>query len=246
MNSIDTRGSTTVATTTDGQLFALMAERGEAAKEAWAEFYLRYVDHLRKLVCRIRGLPQAGINDLVQETMIQAYKAAHTFRDADMLDTETSRRRALAWLCRIARNLHWSMLRQQKSALVDNLAHQEGSDDSQLSVKGRRLFPGEVYRKIQEAENKVAGEDDGNDDQISLHRSLLRDALDALTERERDILIATYEHYERGQKQQRLPKAVVDKICETHNISPANLRQIRKRALEKIEQYVDAHMPAES
>lgn len=244
MDAAGTRSTTTISKATDGELFARMAELGSTAKEAWAEFYQRYVGDFRKLVCRIRGLPQAGVDELIQETMIQAYKAAHTFRDGDISDAEVARRRTLAWLGRIAHNLHWSMLRQQRGVLIGNLPQHNGEDDSQLSTKGRRLSLGELHREIKDAEGVVL--DGGNDEHISLRKRLLREALDSLTDRERDILIATFDHHERGQKQQRLPNAVVKEICETYNISHAYLRQLRKRALEKIEQYVDAHMPAES
>lgn len=244
MDSTDTRGTTTISRATDGELFARMAERGPAGKDAWAEFYQRYVGDFRKLVCRLRGVPQAGVDELVQETMIQAYKAAQTFREVEASDSGVARRRTLAWLGRIAHNIHWSMLRQQRGVLVSSLPPQDGEDDSQLSIKGRRLSQGELHRAIKDAEGVVSGS--GNNDHISLRRRLLREALDTLTDRERDILTATFEHHERGQKQQRLPNAVVKEICETYNISSAYLRQLRKRALEKIEQYADAHMPTES
>lgn len=244
MDSTDTRGTTTVSGAADGDLFSLMAGRGPAGKEAWAEFYRRYVGDFRKLVCRLRGVQLAEVDELVQETMIQAYKAAHTFRAGDVSDAEVARRRTLAWLGRIAHNLHWSALRQQRGVLVGSLPRHDGEDESQLSAKGRRLSPGELHREIKDAEGVVSGDD--NNDPVSLRRRLLREALDTLTDRERDILIATFDHHVRGQKQQRLPNAVVKAICETYNISSAYLRQLRKRALEKIEQYVDAHMPKES
>ncbi len=244
MDLTDTRGTTIVNKATDGELFARMAERGLAGKEAWAEFYQRYVEDFRRLVCRLRGVPQASVDELVQETMIQAYKAAHTFRNGDVSDAGVARRRTLAWLGRIAHNLHWSMLRQQRGVLVSSLPQQDGEDDSQLSTKGRRLSPGELHREIKDAEVVISG--GGNDNQISISKRLLREALDTLTDRERDILIATFDHHERGQKQQKLPSAVVKEICETYNIKSDYLRQLRKRALEKIEQYVEAHMPTES
>jgi RNA polymerase sigma factor (sigma-70 family) len=238
-----TSESTGMGEATDGELFALMTRKGDEGKEAWAVFYTRYVSDLCRLVCRVRGLPNGGVDELVQDAMVQAYKAAHTFRADDSLDGEASRRRTLAWLGRMARNLYWSMLRRQKGVTVGSLPGQE-EDGSRLSAKGRPLAAGELYREVQATEDRVAGVTAV--DAPSLRRRLLREALDALPERERDIIIETYEYYERGQKQQRLPKQVVDKICRTHGIRPDHLRQLRKRAQEKIEEYVNARMPAES
>lgn len=243
-DSKDTDDPTGMGEATDGQLFALMTRKDDVAKEAWAVFYQRYIGDLRRLVCRVRGLPQASIDEMVQDTMVQAYHAAHTFCADDSLNDERARRRTLAWLGRMARNLYWSMLRQQRGVTVGGLPEQENGDGSRLSTKGRPLSAGELYREIQSSEDRVAGEP--SVDERTLRRWLLREALDTLSERERDIIIQTYEHHERGQKQQRLPEKVVTRLCETHGISPTYLRQIRKRAQEKIQQYVTARMPAES
>lgn len=243
-DSKETSDQTDMGGATDGQLFGLMMRKGDEGKEAWAVFYRRYVGDLRRLVCRVRGLPQGAVDELVQDAMVQAYKAAHTFRPDDSLDPEAARRRTLAWLGRTARNLYWSALRRQRGVLVGSLPGQEEEDGSRLSAKGRPLAKGEVYREVRAEEDKAAGTP--ADEEPSPRLRLLREALDTLTERERDIITETYEYYERGQKQQRLPRQVVDKICRTHGIRPDHLRQLRKRAHEKIEQYVSARMPAES
>jgi RNA polymerase sigma factor (sigma-70 family) len=242
MNSTDTFGTTIISKATDEELFAQMAKRVPAGKEAWAEFYHRYVGDLYKHLFRRRTVPMASVEDWVQETMIKAYWDAHNFQAEDTLDAEAARRRTLGWLGRIARNLYLSTLRQQSP--VDSLPQQDGEDDSQLSTKGRRLSPGELHHEIKDVEGVVSGS--GEDNHISPSLGLLHEALDSLSDVERDILIATFEYYQRGQKQQRLPHAVVEEICETYNISPDNLRQVRGRAIKKIEQYFDAHMPTEN
>jgi RNA polymerase sigma factor (sigma-70 family) len=239
MFSTLTPSNTSIGKATDRELFVLMAERGPASNEAWADFYNRYVKDLYRVVCRLRGVEQARIKELVQDTMIQVYVAAHTFQTGDVSDAEISRRRTLAWLCCIAHNLHWSTLRQQKGTPVSGLSRQDGEDDSQLSTKGRRLYPGELHREVKEAEDVVCG--DSNDDRISPCMMRLREALDSLTERERDILIATFAYHKRGEKNQRLPNAIVKELCDRYGISRAHLRQLRKRALLKIEQYIFAN-----
>lgn len=236
MFSTGTRSSTNLNKATDGELFALMAERGSASEEAWAEFYERYVKDFHRLVCRVKGIPQARVEGLVQDTMIQAFGAAHTFREGDVSSAEGKRLQTLAWLCRIANRLHWSALRRQEGTFVGSLSQQEGEDGSQLSTKGRRLSRGELHREIKDVEDVTSGVVD--DEYVSPLRRRLREAMDLLSERERDILAATYAYYKRGQEKQRLPNAVAKEIREKYGLSPANFRKLRERALSKIERYV--------
>lgn len=245
MNSLQTGGSTTVSDATDEDLFARMAARGEDDREAWAEFYRRYIDDFRKLLHR---LPQGRSDELAQEAMIQAYARAHTFRADAGLGADASRRRTLAWLSRIARNLYVSGLREQKGVTVGSLTGEDGEGALRLNEKGRLLSRGELHRELRELEDRVTGDANDNGEEVSDSQRSLQEALDALTERERDILLATYEHYDsaKPQQQQRLPPAVVEEICKKHDINPDNLRQIRKRANQKLARFVTTHSPTES
>jgi RNA polymerase sigma factor (sigma-70 family) len=240
MDSKNTRGTTIITKTTDGELFALMVKQGDAGEEAWAEFYIRYVGDLYKRVCRLRGIPQASVAGLVQETMLKAYDEAKSYKSIDASNARVASY-TLAWLSSIARNEYRDMLRKQRGVLVGSLPQQDSEDDSQLSTKGRRISRGELHHEIKDAEDVIYGS--SNEEPISLHRRLLREALGTLTEREQSIVVVTFDYHERGQKQQRLSNAAVKELREMYNISSANVRQIRRRAIEKIERYVTAHMP---
>lgn len=232
MNSLQTGGSATVGDATDKELFTLMAARGDEDQEAWAEFYRRYIDDLRKLLQR---LPQGRGDELAQEALIQAYERANTFRSDEALDADGLRRRTLAWLGRIARNLYVSSLRGQRGVTVGTLTGADGEEALRLSEKGRLLSRGELHREIKELEDNAVGIAE-EDDEVSDYQRALQEGLDALTQRERDILIATYEHYDsaKPERQQRLPPAVIEGICQRHGINLDNLRQIRKRAYQKL------------
>lgn len=243
MDSTDPRGTTIIGKATDGELFALMAEQGPAGEEAWAEFYQRYVGDLYKRVSRLEVVPQPLVEELVQETMIKAFKSASTFKEKEVSDAKVARRRTLAWLGSIANRTHLSMLRRRRGVIVGSLPQEDGEDYSQLSTKGRPLFPGELHREIKDAEDVASGS--GNDAHISPNMRLLLEALDSLTERERYILVVTYEYHQYGQEQQRLPYTVVKEISERYHISHDYVRKLRERALEKIKKYVDAHRPKE-
>jgi RNA polymerase sigma factor (sigma-70 family) len=217
----------------DKELFALMAARGVEDREAWAELYRRYIDDLRKLLLR---LPQGRGDGLAQEAMIQAYERASTFRSDETLGADASRRRTLAWLGRIARNLYVSGLRGQRGVTAGTLTGADGEEALRLSEKGRLLSRGELQREIKELEDKATGVAGDDEDEISDYQRALQEGLDALTQRERDILIATYEHYDsvKPERQQRLPPEVIEEICQRYEINADNLRQIRKRAYQKL------------
>jgi RNA polymerase sigma factor (sigma-70 family) len=182
----------------------------------------------------------------MQDTMVQAWKSAHTFQGGGDGDPDGARRRALAWLGRIARNHYWGT-RRRKITLVNDAIEQEDEDENAShkdEPRSRRL--GKLHHEIEKAVNLVADVVESGADADSIHRQLLREALVTLTDRERDVILTTYEHYEPGQQQQRrLPKEVVAEICSKFTITPENLRQIRKRTDAKIRQYVTEHMPAE-
>jgi RNA polymerase sigma factor (sigma-70 family) len=106
----------------DDELLAEVARRKlepDAAHRAQAEFYARHVRYLYGVLQRhpdrLLQLAGASAEDIVQETFHRAFERAHTFSidDAeDPLDEERLRRRARAWLGRIAQNLLADHLRR--------------------------------------------------------------------------------------------------------------------------------------
>jgi RNA polymerase sigma factor (sigma-70 family) len=226
----------------DGHLFALMERRTNEGREAWGEFYRRYVADFYRLVSRLRGLSETEAEELVQETMIQAYKSAHTFRAVEGIEPEASRRRTLAWLGRIARNIHYERLRGQKINLIVDAERQ--ADERSAPYGEHQISRTELHRRIRESEEAVAGLAHEAGTSISAERQLLRDALAQLPERELDILVVSYEYYEQGEIHPHLPKAVVAELCARHGVSSVNLRKIRERARKQVAQYIEAHSPA--
>jgi len=230
----------------DAELFALMARRGDDWQEAWAEFYRRYVSDFFRLVCRLRGLTNAGAQELVQETMLQANRSARTFQVVEGQDGEASRRRTLAWLGRIARNLHYEKLRRQQNPPATSSEREVSSDGSSATaVEEPKISRGALYRRVREAQDAVARIARSSNVPVSAERQLLRDALTTLTEKELDVLLVSYEYYERGEEHPHLPRAVIAELCERHQISPAYMRKIRERARKQVWQYVRENSPAE-
>jgi len=94
----------------DAELFAtIVAGSAEAARAAQRALYRRHLRYLYGVVHRRREklvqLAGLSVDDLVQDTFQRAFQRAASFRAEPELDPDRQRRRARAWLGRIAQNL---------------------------------------------------------------------------------------------------------------------------------------------
>lgn len=69
----------------------------------------------------------------------------------------------------------------------------------------------------------------------SINVKILNQALNQLKPEHKEILLALYNYQEEGKK---TPTEVLDVLCETYGTTRDNLRQIKKRAEDKIKEYV--------
>lgn len=246
MKSAKTGADSTLGEAPDGRLFALMARRDEEGRNAFTEFHRRYIADFHRLVCKRRGLSDAAADDLVQETMLQAYLAAATFEARDDLDPAGRRRWVLGWLSRIAQNLYYGDFRKQKVTLVSSSETQVNSESASPPVSEEtEISYAELQHRIHEAEDAVAGIPHAAEEQVSPERQLLRDALSTLGEREREIFLLSYEYRQPGEEHPHIPKAVIDELCDRYGITPAYMRKLRERARKQVLDYLQANSPAE-
>lgn len=201
------------ANDSDADLMVYMAMKDEdpvAARDAWGEFYARHAGYLQA-VCQcaygdILG-GDTGVGDLVTETFRRAFERSHQFVAPDGVSPEHLRHLVRAWLGRIAQRLFQDVLRSRRRLEV---VHVEAEAWEQ--VPAPEPEPGPPAERVER----------------------VRQALSRLSEREQLVMRVTFQWYQPGQAQQRLPGAVVDDLAATLRTTPENLRQIRRRALEKI------------
>ncbi|HVJ15501.1 MAG TPA: sigma-70 family RNA polymerase sigma factor [Polyangiaceae bacterium] len=209
----------------DADLLARVAGRDRdalAARRAEAEFYARHARYLYAVLLRRAKAPLAlegsEVEDLVQETFYRAFQRAHTFDRGQALDGEELSRRARGWLGRIAQNL-----------LADWLSgrHEVAASPFLETVPGRDV--------------------DAPPSSRSPRVRLVQEALDQLSERERDVLRVSALYHRPGEEHQRLPNAVAAELAARWNTSSENVRAIRSRAMKKLRDYLGAHdaVPAE-
>lgn len=211
----------------DGELLAAMAADDDLSYSAFNIFYNRYFDDLHSFTFRVVGLLDADRFDLVQETMLQAYRAAATFKEAEEGDANQKRRRTVAWLGKIATNIHREKYRRQKGTEFESL---EKENQETVEVPSEKISSGELVWRIRENEDKILQDFSSNGHAGSTPRKIMREVLAELSEREREILLATYEEFDFQKPNQHLSQEKIDEITERYGISSKNLKQIRYRA----------------
>ena len=66
-------------------------------------------------------------------------------------------------------------------------------------------------------------------------KKILNDALSLLSERDREILLTCFLYQEENK---HLPDEVLSELSNRYSTTPANIRQIKKRALDKIKAHI--------
>ena len=205
----------------DAELLERVSQRSSdarAARDAEAEFYDRHARYLYGvLLQRVRrplALSGREVEDLVQETFFRAFARANSYSAGDTWDQDSQRRRSRAWLGRIAQHL-----------LADWLA-----DAREVSAS--------PYL------DTLAEPEAGPPSSRSPKLRLMREALDTLTERERDVLRVAALYFRPGEEHQRLPNDVSAELARRWQTTNENLRAIRSRATKKLKQYLEARLTA--
>jgi RNA polymerase sigma factor (sigma-70 family) len=205
----------------DAELLGRVSRRAQdaaLARKAEAEFYDRHARYLYcVLVQRVRrplALSGREVEDLVQETFYRAFDRAGTFNSGEAWDADSERRRTRAWLGRIAERL-----------LADWLA-------------GSREVAASPYL------DTLAEPEAAPTSSSSPKLRLLREALDTLSERERDVLRASALYFRIGEEHQRLPNEVSAELARRWQTTSENVRAIRSRATKKLKQYLEARLAA--
>ncbi|HYQ16607.1 MAG TPA: sigma-70 family RNA polymerase sigma factor, partial [Polyangiaceae bacterium] len=190
----------------------------EAARAAEAEFYERHVEYLYAvLVSRVRrplALSGREVEDLVQETFFRAFARAETFSAGDVPDEDSERRRSRAWLGRIAQRL-----------LADWLAD------------AREISASPYLETLTEPEPAPPSS-------RSPKLQLMCEALDTLSERERDVLRVAALYFRGGEEHQRLPNQVSAELARRWETTSENIRAIRSRATKKLKVYLETRLAA--
>jgi RNA polymerase sigma factor (sigma-70 family) len=186
------------------------------AREAWGYLYIRHHRFLMRLSMANHGylLGREGVKDLVQEAFMKAFDRAATFDHTEICDGPSQEKKLRAWLLRIIANLVNDRYRgQPEASFTDEL------DESNLVA------------------DPPEAEDAESPD--SLRLDLLKSGFRSLSDIEQTVLRGTMFWWRPDQPHQRMPHAALSQLCEQTGKSAANIRQIRLRAVKKLQEYVN-------
>ena len=179
------------------------------ARDAWAEFYRRHAEYLYS-VCRKHAKGLGGdeaAQDLTAETFVHVFdSAAASFRPQQSDDTDSTRRHVRAWLGTIAHNLACNAYRGNRLDECDI-----GQDQLNSIPNPGREFDSEKSQRL-----------------VSLMETVL-------SERERDVLRITSHYIDFQNANRKLPGEVLDDLGRQWGITRENIRQIKSRAIRKLE-----------
>lgn len=88
---------------------------------------------------------------------------------------------------------------------------------------------------LDEIGSKEYYDDEESDEIITPQKKILADALNTLSEIERGVLM-TYFGYQQGRK--HLPDCTLKELCDYYKKTSDNIRQIKKRAMDKVKDYI--------
>jgi len=205
---------------TDADLLVYMtmaADDPACAQAAWAVFYQRHVEYLYRVCLRayrdVLG-GEAAVADLIADVFRAAYENARKFDPAGVESPERLTLRTRAWLGWIARRMVQDLLRGRGRLRTRTIELERWQE---LPARDRTTSP------------------PSHDEQ------LVRQAVLALSNREQLVIRVTFQWYQPDMRHQRLPNAVAAELANTLGTTPENLRQIRRRAMRKIESYLSLH-----
>jgi RNA polymerase sigma factor (sigma-70 family) len=210
----------------DFELIRRMADHGldsSEAREAWSFFYIRHHQFLRRACSSRHGylLGLAGVKDIVQDAFINAFNGAQTFDHAEQCGAPEQELKCRRWLLAIAHNLVRDRYRGQPEVRLVN--------DAELEA--------------------LAGVSDGDPGQIEAPQSerlrLLKSGFELLSDAEQTVLRATMLWWQADRQHQRMPESAMQQLSKQIGKSPDTIRQMKLRALRKLEKHVNENLENE-
>jgi RNA polymerase sigma factor (sigma-70 family) len=208
----------------DFELIRRMADQKAdfaAAKDAWGRFYVRHHPFLLRVCTSDHGylLGRDGVKDIVQDAFLRAFDGAATFDHREACETVVQERKLRGWLSRIAENLVRDRFRGQPEVCI--------VDESEIDRLDCAL-----------GGNPVEGQDPESE-----RLKLLKSGFALLSDLEQTVLRVTMFWWQPDQQHQRMPNAAMLQLSQQVGKSPQNIRQIRLRAMRKLQRHVNENSP---
>jgi RNA polymerase sigma factor (sigma-70 family) len=195
---------------------ALKEDDRQGAEKAFAVFYNRYRNYLYTVVRNACKSWKMYGDELVQavhqNTFLTVFEKAESFLQIEEVPTDRQEKRMKSWLGRIAEREMYKLLRELKG--------EKEKIDYHDNLTNLENYDVEI--KSQKSDDFLLAEK----------------ALNSLKERDRNILV-TYLMFEDGNK--NLPGSEIQRLADMWDVLPDNMRQIKKRSLEKAKKYIETY-----
>lgn len=214
--------------TSDEYLLVMMA-RGDTSSEeagmAWQEFYKRHQSYVSNVIYRVSsswaGITDVDKRDLVHEVFIKVFEKSASYKSKNLEDLKQAKGQARAWISQIAKNLAFDLLRNRQGLIS------ESYEDEQIR---NELEKAQLQKEKESSSSATPPEN-------STHQSLF----DGLNAKERKVLAVYAHHCDPSSKQLTIPDADLEALAQEINTSKSNIRQIKKRAVDKIKKNAEDH-----
>ena len=205
---------------TDQNLLRLIASgTSEQRDGAYIAFYQRHAEYLFAICYDLANRYKFGFfdeKDLFSLTMSKARESADTFKPEADTGAEESQNAADAWLGGIAKRVVFDLIRRIPKCVALDPQWLDGEDGPDgLAIRT----------------NDVFDEDETEDVR------LIREAIDTLSQKEKEVIWAASQFYRR-RNHQHTPTDDLEEIVDHLGITKDNFRKIKQRAKAKILQFV--------
>lgn len=191
----------------------------EKRRRIEVQFYNNYASDIYKIIiqkCRMFPSADELAKDIMQETFIKAFKAIEKFSFPAKSSPKDHRRIIMKWLILIARN----NFNKEYARRVNESSYNEID----------KIIGDPTYKNLKDNNERI-------DDLITNPLRLkLQNALTLLSEKELHIII-TYADESCINSNRHLSDKSLKYLCALYETTPENIRQIKKRALDKIKKY---------
>jgi RNA polymerase sigma factor (sigma-70 family) len=200
-------------------LFLMMAMKNDDRKKAelaFNEFHNRFSKYLYATIKKAT-VPFYTIygdelcDGVFQNTLLTIFEKADKFIIIDELNEKSKEMRIKAWLGKIAQTEMYILLRELRT------------EKDKICYNTEYINESDILDTIEEPKLP------------SFERKLLDCALSSLKERDRAILLTFYQYEEIGKN---TPANAIEELCEYFSTTKENLRQIKKRTLEKVKKHI--------
>lgn len=219
------------------ELMGLKQDFPKEALDAYGKIYFRYWDVMLEIAMRV-AKDEDTAQDLLSDTFNMVYNKAGTFDKGKASLPENIRLCIQKWMTAIMQNVFYDKyLDEEYKKPSDN----ENLEDSfMIDKRSIKKHLSDDYKDFVEKfeENELVEEPDKNEED-SENLELIRDYISKLSERDRDIILTSYNYYIPGKY---TPSEVLNELEKRWGTTRQNIRKILEKFRKSIKETLQSQL----